>query len=172
MPQLDVNTFLPQVVWLVITFTALFLLMWRVAVPRIADVLEARQRRIDDNLDKAQESKKEAEETLAAYEQAMNEARAGANTHIAEAAATMSAEAAEREAKLALDLSARIAAAEDEIAKAVGDAMDNIRAATIEVAAAVLERLTGVAPGEKDVAKAVAKVIAQANDGALKPEGR
>ena len=38
MPQLDVNTFLPQVVWLVITFTALFLLMWRVAVPRIADV--------------------------------------------------------------------------------------------------------------------------------------
>ena len=72
MPQLDVNTFLPQVVWLVITFTALFLLMWRVAVPRIADLLEARQRRIEDNLDKAQESKKEAEETLAAYEQAMN----------------------------------------------------------------------------------------------------
>ena len=35
MPQLDVNTFLPQVVWLVITFTALFLLMWRVAVPCI-----------------------------------------------------------------------------------------------------------------------------------------
>ena len=55
MPQLDVSTFLPQVVWLVITFTALFLLMWRVAVPRIADVLEARQRRIEDNLDKAQE---------------------------------------------------------------------------------------------------------------------
>ena len=168
MPQLDVSTFLPQVVWLVITFAALFLLMWRVAVPRIADVLEARQRRIDDNLDKAVESKKEAEQTLAAYEQAMNEARAGANTHIAEAAATMSGEAAEREAKLALDLSARITAAEDEIAKAVDDAMDNIRAAVIEVAAAALERLTGEAPGEK----AVAKAVAQAIDGALKPEGR
>lgn len=164
MPQLDVNTFLPQVVWLVITFAALFLLMWRVAVPRIADVLEARQRRIDDNLDKAVESKKEAEQTLAAYEQAMNEARAGAHTLIAEAAATMAAEAAEREAKLALDLSARITAAEDEIAKAVDDAMDNVRAAVIEVAAAALERLTGKAPGEKAVAKAI--------DGALKPEGR
>ncbi|MFQ5764023.1 MAG: F0F1 ATP synthase subunit B', partial [Rhodospirillales bacterium] len=62
MPQLDVNTYLPQIVWLVITFTVLFLIMWRVAVPRIADVLEARQKRIDDNLDKAAESKKEAEE--------------------------------------------------------------------------------------------------------------
>ena len=48
MPQLDVNTYLPQVVWLVITFTALFLVMWRLAVPRIADVLEARQKRIAD----------------------------------------------------------------------------------------------------------------------------
>ena len=172
MPQLDINTFLPQVVWLVITFTALFLLMWRVALPRIANALEARQKRIEDNLDKAAESKKEAEETLAAYEQAMNEARAESNTHIAEAAATMSDEAAEREAKLALDLSTRITAAEEEIAEAVDDAMDNIRAAAIEVAAAVLERLTGKAPGEKDVAKAVAKVIAEANDRALKPEGR
>jgi F-type H+-transporting ATPase subunit b len=164
MPQLDVNTFLPQVVWLVITFTALYLLMWRVAVPRIADMLEARQRRIEDNLDKAVESKKEAEKTLAAYEQTMNEARAGANTHITEAAAMMSDEAAEREAELAEDLSARIAAAEDEIAKAVDDAMDNIRAATIKVAAAALERLTGKAPAEKDVAKAI--------DRALKPEGQ
>lgn len=172
MPQLDVSTYLPQIVWLVITFTALYLLMWRVAVPRIADVLETRQRRIEDNLDKAVESKKEAEETLAAYEQAMSEARAGANTHITEAAAMMSDEAAEREAELTLDLSARITAAEDEIAKAVDDAMDNIRTTTIEVAAAALERLTGEAPGEKAVAKAVAKVIAQAKDGALKPEGR
>ena len=168
MPQLDVNTFLPQVVWLVITFTALFLLMWRVAVPRIADLLEARQRRIEDNLDKAQESKKEAEEPLAAYEQAMNEARAGANTHIAEATARISGEAAECKAELALDLSARITAAEDEIAKAVNDAMDNIRVATIEVTAAVLERLTGEAPVEKSIAKAVAKAL----DSAPKPEGR
>ena len=101
---------------------------------------------------------------MAAYEQAMNEARAGANTHIAEATARMSGEAAERDAELALDLSARITAAEDEIAKAVNDAMDNIRVATIEVTAAVLERLTGEAPAEKSVAKAL--------DSAPKPEGR
>ena len=164
MPQLDINTFLPQIVWLVITFSALFLLMWRVAVPRIAEVLESRQKRMDDNLDKAAELKKEAEETLAAYEQAMNEARTEAQTHIAEAAARISAEAAEREAKLAEDLSVKIAASETEIAKAIDDAMDNIRDAAIEVASAALERLTGEAPGEKAVAKAI--------DGALKPEGR
>ena len=44
MPQLDVNTYLPQIVWLLITFTALFLVMWRVVAPRIADVLERKRR--------------------------------------------------------------------------------------------------------------------------------
>ena len=159
MPQLDINTYLPQVVWLVITFTALFLVMWRLAVPRIADVLEARQKRISDNLDKAQESKKEAEETLAAYEQTMAEARAGAQAVINEASGQVAEEAAEREAKLALDLGQKIAASEAEIEKAVDQAMENVRAVAVEVAAAALERLTGKAAPEKDLAKAVDRAL-------------
>ncbi len=159
MPQLDINTYLPQVVWLFITFTALFLVMWRLAVPRIADVLEARQKRISDSLDKAQESKKEAEETLAAYEQAMAEARAEAQAVINEASGRLADEAAEREAKLALDLGQRIAASEAEIEKAVDAAMENVRAVALEVAGAALERLTGKAAPEKDLAKAVDRTL-------------
>ena len=70
MPQLEqISTFPSQIFWLVITFAALFFVMWRIAVPRIADVLEARQKRIDDNLDKAETAKKEAEAAIEAYEQ-------------------------------------------------------------------------------------------------------
>ena len=71
MPQLDFSTYLPQVFWLVVTFIALYLIMWKIAVPRIANSLEARQKRIEDYLDRAADAKKEAEETLAAYEQAI-----------------------------------------------------------------------------------------------------
>ena len=159
MPQLDINTYLPQVVWLVITFTALFLVMWRVAVPRIADVLETRQKRISDSLDKAQESKKEAEETLAAYEEAMAEARAGAQAIINEASGRLAKEAAEREANLAENLGQRIAASEAEIEKAVHAAMENVRAVAVEVAGAALQRLTGKAAPEKDLAKAVDRTL-------------
>ncbi len=159
MPQLDISTYLPQVVWLLITFTALFLVMWRLAVPRIADVLETRQKRISDNLDKAQESKKEAEETLAAYEQAMAESRAEAQAVINEASGRLADEAAEREAKLALDLGQRIAASEAEIEKAVHAAMENVRAVAVEVAGAALERLIGKAAPEKDLAKAVDRAL-------------
>jgi F-type H+-transporting ATPase subunit b len=45
MPQLDFSTFSPQLIWLVITFLGLYLLMSRVALPRIGGVIEQRQSR-------------------------------------------------------------------------------------------------------------------------------
>lgn len=155
MPQLDFTTYLPQVFWLVVTFVALYLIMWKIAVPGIADVLETRQKRMADNLDRAAEAKKEAEETLAAYEKTMSEARSQAQAMIAEAAQQMSKEAAERESKLADELNQRIAKSEAGIDKAIQDAMVSVQAAATEVAAATVERLTGEAAGESDLAKAI-----------------
>ena len=164
MPQIqDVASFLPQVVWLVITFIALFLIMWKIAVPAIANTLEARQKRMEDNLDKAAQAKKEAEETLAAYETAMAEARAGAQEIINEATKLMSEEAEAREAEMAEELSRKIAASEAEIRKAIDDAMENIRDVAVEVAGAALKRLTGDAPDDKNLAKAI--------DQAMKDQG-
>ena len=94
MPQIeDVASFLPQVFWLIVTFSALFLIMWKIAVPRIANSLEARQKRIEDLLDRAADSQKEAEETLAAYEKEMAEASAEAQAIIAMASRKIAEEA-------------------------------------------------------------------------------
>jgi F-type H+-transporting ATPase subunit b len=68
MPQLDISTYAPQIIWLVITFVILFLVMWKVIVPRISDALEVRQRRIEYNLARAAELQKEAEAVLEAYD--------------------------------------------------------------------------------------------------------
>lgn len=164
MPQIeDVASFLPQVFWLVITFIALFLIMWKIAVPAIANTLEARQKRMEDNLDKAAQAKKEAEETLAAYENAMAEARAEAQGIINEATKLMSEEAEAREAEMAEELGQTLAASEAEIQKAIDAAMEHVRDVAVEVAGAALKRLTGDAADEKDLSKAV--------DQAMKAQG-
>jgi len=164
MPQLDFTTYLPQVFWLVVTFAALYLIMWKVAVPGIADVLETRQKRIADNLDKAAEAKKEAEDTLAAYEKTMSEARREAQAMIAEASAQIAKEAAQREAKLALDLNGRIVQSEAAIDKAIEDAMVSVQATAMDVAAAAVEKLTGDTPGENDLAKAMQGAMNRAGE--------
>jgi len=68
MPQLDVSTFAPQLVWLAITFVVLYLLMAKLGLPRVSAILDARRKRQDDDLARAAEMKAEAEAALAAYQ--------------------------------------------------------------------------------------------------------
>ena len=143
MPQLDITTFSSQVFWLVIAFSALFLVMWRVAVPRISDSLEARQKMINDNLAKAAEFKKDAEAAIAAYEEALASARAEAHSAIVEANTAIAEEAATRDTELGKKLKLMLDESETKIAKAVDDAMGNVREVAEEVASAACTRLLG-----------------------------
>ena len=68
MPQLDITTFSPQIIWLFITFIILYVLMAKVALPRIGNILEQRQARIDDNLNAAQNLRNEATADAEAYD--------------------------------------------------------------------------------------------------------
>lgn len=156
MPQLDVTTFVPQIVWLVITFTAMFLVMWKVCVPRIGGALEARQKKIEQNLERAADLKAEAEAAVETYEKALAEARATAHEEIAKVQADLKAKQDAEEAKLSQSLQAKIKEGEAAIDKALQDALAGLDAMAADVAQAACERLTGDAPDAGAVNKAVA----------------
>ena len=65
MPQFNFATFPSQIFWLIICFAALYFLLARTALPKIGAVLEARQRKIDDDLERATELELQAKEALA-----------------------------------------------------------------------------------------------------------
>jgi F-type H+-transporting ATPase subunit b len=75
LPQLDVETYASQIFWLIVTFLVLYFLVAKIAMPRIAEVLEGRQERIEDDLDKAETLKKEAYLVRVEYEKALSSAR-------------------------------------------------------------------------------------------------
>jgi len=156
MPQLEqIATFPSQIFWLVISFIVLFVIMWRIAVPKITDALEARQKRIDNNLERATELKKEAEAAIETYEKSLAEARSDAENVIAKANANLTKMIASREAELSNKLQAKIAESEANIAAAMNAASESLRSVAIEVTSEATERLIGETPSNEIVSSAV-----------------
>ncbi|HYE50870.1 MAG TPA: ATPase [Azospirillaceae bacterium] len=144
LPQLNTATYPTQLFWLAVTFGTLLVLMSKVALPRVGEVLEARQEKIASDLDKAASFKAEADGVIAAYEKALADARGNAQKVMAEASAASDAAAAKRQAELAVELASRSKEAEGRIAAAKQTALENVRAVATETAQAAVARLAGV----------------------------
>ncbi len=155
MPQLDFATYTPQLVWLAITFALLYLVMWRVLLPRIGEVLDERQNRIQHDLDEAERLSQEAEAALATYDAAIAQARAEALAQLAEARAALTTDLDQRKAKAVAEIAALTGAAEARIADAKNSAMAGVRSAAIDTARAVIGRLGGIEVADQTLGTAV-----------------
>lgn len=144
MPQFDPAVFAPQIIWLFVTFAVLFYLMWKKALPRISDILEERDHKINDNLRKAELLKEDAETAMTAYERTMAEARARAQETLREVRERNATEAAERHSSLSERLAGEIGSAEARIAEERDRALGGIRDIATEVAQDAVERLSGI----------------------------
>ena len=158
MPQLNPLDWAPQLIWLLVTFGILYLLMEYVALPRIGGVIEARAAHIAKDLAAADKLRRETEEAIAAYEQALAEAKQKAHAIIEEGRAKLKAETAGERAKLDSELGKKSAEAEARINEAKTSAMREVNEVAADVAADIVRQLIGVAPAKAELAKAVAAV--------------
>lgn len=161
MPQFDSTFFPTQLLWLALTFVVLYVVMVRVALPRVADVLDARRRHIDDDLGAAEKLKSEAEAALAAYEKAMAAARNEAQAILRGASEEMAAKSAARQSEIAQSLAAKTKVAEARIDAARKEALAGIRDVAATAAAAATERLIGVKIDGAKATGAVDSVLAE-----------
>jgi F-type H+-transporting ATPase subunit b len=154
-PPFDSSNFPSQLVSLAIAFIALYLIVSRIALPRVGRVIDARQNAIENDLGEAQKLKDESEAALKAYEGELASARSRAQAIGAETREKLNA-AAEAERKgLEERLAAKLADAEKTIAATRTAAMSNVRGIAADAASAIVQRLTGQAPEGKTVEAAV-----------------
>jgi len=159
LPQLDISTFPPQLIWLGLTFLVLYITMSRVALPRISQVLEERQHKIDDNLKKAETFKEEAEAAAQAYEAALTAARSEAHGVMVETHNRIAEQAAKTQGEVSAKLDAEISAAEGRIHEARDAAMAALSDVAAEVALSASEKLSGESLSAADVAKVVSAIM-------------
>lgn len=155
MPQMVIPDYAPQVVWLVITFVALYFAMAKLALPKIERVLEERRKRIDTNLERATILKEEAEAAARAYEETLAKARDAAHEALRQSAQELSEEAAKKTAAFDRELGEKTKAAEGRIQDSRDKAYGEIRDIAIEVTAEAAAKLIGEEVSKDAVIRAV-----------------
>lgn len=143
MPQLNFDDYAPQLVWLALIFVALYLLLSRIALPRVASAIEGRRNRVAHDIDEAARLKREADEALAAYEQALADARGQAHNIAAEMRERVNADMAAQRAALDKRLERQTAEAEARIRATRDAAMGNVRQIAVETTEALVTKLLG-----------------------------
>lgn len=156
-PPFDAAYFPGQLLWLAITFGALYLLMSRMALPRIGSILETRRNRIEGDLREAERLRQETEKAAAAYETALAEARRNAGVIAEETRASIKLDIDNRRADVEAGLTQRVSEAEARIAADKNAALANVDSIAAETAQALVARLFGdVTPAEAQAAVAQA----------------
>jgi len=154
-PPFKTETFPSQIFWLVVTFAFLFVVLWRLAGPRINGVITQRRGVINADIAAAGKARGEAEAASAAYQTALAGARARAQAMAEENRQTLNAEIAKAKADGETEAHKAMAAADTRIAQTRDQAKSHVTKAAEDAAIAIVARLTGETITPADAAKAV-----------------
>ncbi|MCL4105108.1 UNVERIFIED_CONTAM: hypothetical protein GTU68_018815 [Idotea baltica] len=157
MPQLDFSTFPNQIFWLVITLVVIYVVLSRVALPRIGAVLAERQGTITNDIAKAEELKQQAVEAEEAYNKALADARAEAQLMVKAARDEIQEELDGALAKADAEIAARAAESEKAIAEIRAGAMDSVK----EVAKDTAKEIVAALGGKSDARSVTSAVTAR-----------
>ena len=160
LPQLDISTWPSQLFWLVLLFTAGYILMAKVVTPRIGTVLEERRAKLDDDLGKARTASEDAARIRAEYEADLDAARIAAAETAKQAAAEAAKQAEASDQRIAKKLSEKVARAEAKLAAARSDAMANLNNVAAEAALTAVAQLADIKTTAAQASKTADKLAA------------
>lgn len=158
-PQLNAKTYPSQLFWLFVSFALMYVLMSKLALPRVGEVLDARASHKEGDLKRAAQLQEEATKVKAAYEAAIAKAQAEAQEAQSAAELEISEKIAAENAKFTEAARKRVAAAEQNIARAKDDAVASLADISAEVAAEMVNKIAGVQINKAEAKKAVTAVM-------------
>jgi F-type H+-transporting ATPase subunit b len=159
-PPFDPVNFTPMLIWLTLSFGALYLFMSKIALPRVETILHTRAHKISGDISEAHLLRAQAEEAAAAHEKTIADAKAKAVALAQETHARLNAETETKRVALEAELNARLAASEERVLAMKATAMGHVEAIAGETAAAIVQHITGKPADQTAIAKAITMVKA------------
>ena len=142
MPQLDFSTFLPQIFWLFISLSFLYIVLSRYALPRVSDVIEERKDIIAQDIDSAKEYSAESEKAIEELNLKLSEAKASSQNLINKSLQDIKEDNEIKKSSLIKEINNEISEAEDKIKEKKETALDEISSISESLAIEMLENLS------------------------------
>ena len=143
MPQLDPTYWASQAFWLILIFTALYLALSNMFIPKVKNNIDSRENRIKDDLDEAQKLKNLAEKKLKEYEQSIEDAKKEVQKIIFESKNELSLQIQTKKKEFEKEIENEIKTAEKEIENLKKDSLESISVISEEIASKVIEKISG-----------------------------
>ena len=153
MPQLDFSTFLPQIFWLFISLSFLYIVLSRYALPRVSDVIEERKDIIAQDIDSAKEYSEESEKAIQELNLKLSEAKTSSQNLINKSLQDIKEDSEIKKSSLIKEINNQISEAEGEIKEKKETALAEISSISESLAIEMLENLS---VGEIDKGKIAA----------------
>ena len=158
MPQLDPTYWASQAFWLVLIFTALYLALSNLFIPKIKNNIDSRENKIKDDLDEAQKFKNLADKKLKEYEQSLENAKKEVQKIIFESKNELNLQIQSKKKEFDKEIEDEIKAAEKEIRDLKKESIKNISIISEEIASRVIEQISGEQMNQSSVKAAILEV--------------
>lgn len=162
MPQFDIANFVPQLAWLTLFFAILYFGIVKFTLPKVGQVMTAREDKVMGDLSTAEAAKADADRIDADYAAGIADAQDKARTSLTEARTRISKSVEAKLAKAGDKVAAKNDAAQASLNAARTDALAGIQTIAADVAADIVERLTGARPTAAEAARAATSAMAEA----------
>ena len=159
-------------IWTLLVFGLTMFVLWKVAFPRIAEALDKRQRAIEDSIDAAENTKREADELLREYRERLSDARGQADEIVARARRTADAHEAEIQTQARAKREEMIEQTRRDIEAETRRAIQAIRSEVADLTVLATEKVTRKSLDSADQKRLVEEALAELDFAALASEER
>ena len=160
MPQLDISSYPSQLFWLCVCFFSMYFIMAKLILPKIADIIDQRQRKIDDFIDNAAKIKAKAEKSLDKYQTALSKATQEADKSLSRTQEELNALISQKQEELEAELKNKIKASEEEINQGKEAALKEVQNISARIALELIGKL-----GIPDIKEAEIKTALKKTEG-------
>jgi F-type H+-transporting ATPase subunit b len=155
MPQLNPEFWASQIFWLVLIFSSLYLIMWKIFLPKITYTLENRKSKVVNDLNEAEKLKENAEKKLKEYNVIIENSKKEANKIIEDSRKKLEQDIENKKKKFHNEIEKEIVQAEKEIKELKKTSMLSINSIAAETSFDIIKQVVGIEVNKSSISAIV-----------------